>query len=54
MWFNSMIRAKPYRFLTGVAWLLSVRVMKCIILYVTDKTLNNSCYYNYYINLYFI
>jgi len=48
MWFNAIIRAKPYQslmfekelftfwsniffFLTGVAWLSSARVVKCLV-----------------------
>jgi len=30
MWFNSMIRAKPYQPRQGVAWLSSARVVRCI------------------------
>jgi len=29
MWFNSMIREKPYQFQLGVAWLSSDRVVRC-------------------------
>jgi hypothetical protein len=31
MWFNSMIRAKPYQPRQGVAWLSSVRVVRCVV-----------------------
>ena len=41
MWFNAIVRAKPYQFLTvfyyvliknsGVAWLSSVRVVRCLV-----------------------
>jgi len=29
MWFNLMIRVKPYQLRLGVAWLSSARVVKC-------------------------
>ena len=29
MWFNSIIREKPYQLQQGVAWLSSVRVLRC-------------------------
>jgi len=29
MWFNPMIRAKPYQPRQGVAWLSSARVVRC-------------------------
>ena len=29
MWFNSIVREKPYQFRQGVAWLSSVRVVRC-------------------------
>jgi len=29
MWFNSIIRAKPYQPRQGVAWLSSARVVRC-------------------------
>ena len=54
MWFNSMIRAKPYQPRLGVAWLSSARVVRCVAhARITGITLN--CFYSnilYNIKLY--
>jgi hypothetical protein len=50
MWFNSIIRAKPYQFWTvGAAWLLSARDVNCVV-----KTFNGQNPYLHLLKFKFI